>query len=88
MHAFGIAADQVVPRWQRHAESNKPITAAMRQPIELHNCFGRYLHAVRNIRFPISVVAAAIGFQAQKPAGNIRERDLFGILVFDTYLAT
>ena len=87
MNALAVAADQMMPGRQVHAELDQAVGARIGQPVEFAHIFGRDLDAVGHPGLAAGIVRAAVGAEVKQAAGGVGERDLARVLVLDPDLA-
>ncbi len=61
---------------------HEAIGASWWQPGNGLDQFGREFHAVGNVRVTLGVVRAEAGASIEKPAGDVSEVDIRGVLIF------
>lgn len=64
MHAFAVAADEMMPARQRLTKGRKPVAAGMRQPVQFQHILGRHLDAVGHVLLTVGIVTALVGVEA------------------------
>jgi hypothetical protein len=65
------------------AAGDQAVSTAMRQPVQVIHIGRRDFYAVRYVLLTICEVPALMIAEIEKAAGDVRERDLAGIFVFE-----